>query len=104
LSEAQVIDFQSKALKLRGEEYTGIDWTTRRQEDSGTGLFEVLNRVQEDLIRGKSTATRQVESIDNSGNVTLLTRSRAMRPIKNLNREVEINQKLFDLAMEYIAA
>jgi hypothetical protein len=64
----------------------------RRGDDAGVDLWNTLNRVQENLIRGgltRRTATGR------------LTR---MRGITAIRRDVEPNSRLLDLAAEVLAA
>jgi len=91
LTTAQVLSFEEEAKKLRGDKVASIDWTVRRQEDQGSNLFVVYNRIQEDLVRGKASVTSE------SG------RTRLLREITSVDRLKEINTKLFDIAMKYAA-
>lgn len=91
LTTAQIISFEEEAKNLRGDKVAKIDWTVRREEDKGTNLFVVYNRIQEDLVRGKATVTNEEG------------RTRTLREIKSVDRLKEINTKLFDLAMKYAA-
>lgn len=91
LSTAQVIDFQNKAMKIRGEKVQYINYSVRRSADMEQDLYTVYNRIQEDLIRGG------VESVGGSG------RTRLLREVKGIDKIKEVNEKLFDLAMTYAA-
>jgi hypothetical protein len=66
--------------------------TIRRPEDLGDDLFTVLNRAQENLMRGgliRRTASGR------------LTRTRG---VTSLKEDVRINSQLWDLAREALAA
>ena len=91
LNSAQVIAFETEALKLRSKNLKQIDFTVRREEDYSEDLYTVYNRVQEDLIRGG------VGSTSEKGRV------RVLREIKGIDKLREINEQLFDLAVKYAA-
>ena len=61
-----------------------------RNEDSGNGLWEVFNIFQEKIVKG--------DFIYFNGR-----KNRKARPIKNFNQDLEVNSKLFDLALEYVS-
>ena len=63
----------------------------RREEDEGSDLWTVFNRVQENLVRGG------VEGIRESGRIVTL------RPLTNIRRNTEFNQNLWDLAKKAAA-
>lgn len=92
LTSAQLMNFMSDAIKLRSDKVTCNVIPIKREEDRGTDLFTVLNRAQETIIRGG------VQSANSLGRV------RSLRAIKNVDREVKLNQQVFDLAMQYMAA
>jgi hypothetical protein len=67
-----------------------------RPEDKGNGLWEVYNRVQESLINGgyNYASTGNL----NSENAKL----RKARPIKNFQQNIEVNEKLSNLAFAMV--
>ncbi|MEJ0098487.1 MAG: DUF932 domain-containing protein [Pseudomonadota bacterium] len=92
------IAFASRALAIRFENIaqSGMQPSTllmtRRIEDAGDDLWSVLNRVQENLLRGglsRRSATGR------------LTRTRR---ISSIREDVRINGRLWDLASEALAA
>lgn len=92
------IDFASQAVAIRFEDIaqSGMQPSallmTRRIEDAGDDLWSVLNRVQENLLRGglsRRSATGR------------LTRTRR---INSIREDVRINSRLWDLAAETLAA
>ena len=97
LNEKQKVDFAVKALALRlgGDDYVdsvNIDELLKptRVEDSGNGLWEVYNVVQEKVVHGMfdySTGVKQ----------------RKARKIKNFKQDIALNEDLFALASEYVA-
>jgi hypothetical protein len=60
-----------------------------RKEDEQPTLWNVFNIVQEKLMRGSFTYVKN-------------GRERKVRSIKNFNQEIQINEDLFELAMEYV--
>jgi len=64
----------------------------RRREDAGNDLYSILNRVQENLLRGgltrRSTNGRLVRT----------------RRITSIKEDVRINSALWDVAAEILAA
>lgn len=91
LTDSQIISFEEEAKRLRGDEIADIKWSVRRPEDAGRNLFVVFNRIQEDIIRGKTEATSK------SGGV------RSLREITSVDKLKDINSQLFDIAMKYAA-
>lgn len=97
LTESQQFDFARKALTLRfgKEDRNGVKTEDvlklRRKEDAGNSLWQVLNRVQENLIKG--------------GTFTYTTKNnvqRASKAIKNIDLQYNINVGLWDLAETYL--
>ena len=62
-----------------------------RPEDKGSDLWSVFNVIQEKILEGDFQYM--------SG-----TRIRKARKVKNFKQDLEINQKLFAMAAEFIAA
>lgn len=63
---------------------------TRRQDDTGNDLWTILNLVQENIVRGGLKYT----SVNNAGRA----RRNTARAIKAIDRNIEVNQALWDLA------
>lgn len=91
LKPTQVKKFARQAVNIRwNESYEPKDMnelmTALRPEDEGNDLWKVYNRVQEKIVRGgfKGQAGRKVKSL------------------KNYDRELQINRKLFELAETFI--
>ena len=62
----------------------------RREMDKAQNLWTVFNRVQEAIIKGGFRA--QVEG----------KKVRTVKPIKSFEKDIIVNQKLFQLALEYV--
>lgn len=102
LTEDEMVEFAKKAAKLRFEdlnettkieEVVDIDelLEVERKEDEGNKLYEVFNRVQEKIINGKF-------------HYALGDKERKARPIKNFKQNVQVNQDLWVLAEDLVAA
>jgi hypothetical protein len=96
LQKKQIEEFAKKAAEIRfGVEqlqnitinYTDLV-TPTRNEDQGDDLWSVFNVVQEKLTHG------MFEYISGS-------KTRKARKIKNFRQDIDLNAKLYDLAMEY---
>ena len=87
LSEAQMQDFATRAMQLRTKERVNIMdvLTADRPQDRGNDLWVVFNRVQEKLTGGSYRAGK-----------------RKARSIKNFQKDIELNEKLFELAEAYL--
>jgi len=102
LTKEQQMEFAKTAALLRFTEKSyneeNIDkvldlddlLNAERAEDTGNGLWEVYNRVQESIVQGKFYY--------NNGN----EKSRKARPIKNFKQSIHVNQKLSELAFAYV--
>ena len=96
LTDRQIEDFAKKALEVRFNEQEikriTIDLNEfirpTRKEDEGNDLWSVFNRVQEKLI-------------DGDFKYGFSNRERKARGIKNFNKNIELNSKLYELATEY---
>ena len=97
LAEEQVLDLAKSLLEVRveGTENT-IDENSieqvlnaQRKADEGFGLWEVFNRVQENIVEG------------NFQYQTRTGKRRYARPIKNFRQDLQVNQNLFNKALEY---
>jgi len=62
-----------------------------RDEDKGTDLWSVFNVIQEKILNGDFNYISGVKQ-------------RKARKVKNFKQDMEINQKLFAMAAEFIAA
>jgi hypothetical protein len=92
MTTEEIAKFYNEAVKIRyGNTYTNsdVEVTSRRTADDASDLFTVYNRVQEALIRGSQAR---------GGN----GRFRQRRAITNINKDLTINEKLFDLAYSYV--
>ena len=97
LGQDQMLDFAKKALETRftEDELENIKialtdlLTPTRKEDNGSDLWSVYNVVQEKLVHGMF-------------NYQYGNKSRKARKIKNFNKDLELNEKLYDLALEYV--
>ncbi len=98
LNRIEQIEFAERALRLRfpDTEASGVHpsqlLTVRRPEDLADDLYTIYNRVQEHLCQGgvshRSATGRRVQT----------------RGIRSIKRDVELNGRLWDLAMEVLAA
>ena len=99
LSQEQKVDFAKRALETRfsKEEVANvtIDIDTllepTRKEDSGDDIWSVFNVIQEKLIHGMFEYKTGAKA-------------RKARKIKNFNQDLKVNEKLFELALEYTVA
>jgi len=91
LSDAQMKEFYQKAIAIRYQDnkYSDVDISSRRSADDGNDLFVIYNRTQEALMRGSQV--RQMNG-----------RWRQSRAIRSIDKDRTINEKLFDLACEYL--
>ena len=98
LRKAQIFEFAKKAAAIRFGadqlENITINYsalvTPTRPEDKGDDLWSVFNVIQEKLVHG------MFEYI--SG-----TKLRKARKIKNFKQDLDLNAKLYELAVEYAA-
>ena len=96
LTEDQILKFAKDALEVRFGEVEmkriTIDYSefikATRKEDEGNDLWSVFNRVQEKVIDGDFSYGHS-------------TKTRKARKIKNFNKDIELNSKLYELATEY---
>jgi hypothetical protein len=99
LDEKSIIEFAEKALatRFKAEELQNIKvdldklLEPTRPEDKGNDLWSVFNVLQEKILEGDFQYM--------SG-----TKIRKARKVKNFKQDIEINQKLFAVAAEFIAA
>lgn len=104
LDKSQKYDFALKVLKLRKNvsedeqlnvsERTLVDILTPvRKEDEGDSLWNVFNVLQEKMIKGGVMVESGKED-----------KLRKMRPVKSFARDLSVNYKMFDTAMDYLDA
>ena len=87
LTEAQMNDFAAKASALRTKKTVNIMSVLEptRKEDVGNDLWLVFNRIQEKILGGSYT----------SG-------GRKARSVKNFQKDIQLNEQLFELAEAYL--
>ena len=100
MEEKQILEFARKAIEVRfGEKETNTQHIKvdlkefvkpTREEDYGSDLWSVFNVVQEKIIEGDFE-------------YTFGSKIRKARRIKNFKQDLELNTKLYDLALEYAA-
>jgi hypothetical protein len=98
LNEEKAVEFATKALNARftDDELKRISIDALellkpvREEDKGSDLWAIFNIVQEKIIEGDFEYRV-------GGKV------RKAREIKNFRQDIKVNEKLFDLALEYVA-
>ena len=99
LDEKSVVEFATKALATRFKEdeleniKVDLDKLLEptRPEDKGNDLWSVFNVLQEKILEGDFQYMTG-------------TKIRKARKVKNFKQDIEINQKLFAVAAEFIAA
>ena len=97
LSQEQALDFAKRALEVRLGELDNIQidyqdlLTPTRSEDRGNDLWSVYNVIQEKVIHGMF-------------NYKYGVKSRKARKIKNFKQDLVVNERLYDLALEYVNA
>ena len=97
LNSNQMLDFAKRALNSRFTdnelEHITIDLndllTPSREEDKGNDMWSVFNTVQEKLTHGLF-------------NYAYGSKNRKARKIKNFNKDMELNNKLYQLANEFV--
>jgi len=89
LTEAQMADFAQKAALLRTKQTINIMdvLTPERPQDAGNDLWVVFNRIQEKVI---------------GGNYKYGGKNRKARSVKNFQKDIELNEQLFELAESYL--
>ena len=99
LTEEQTLDFAKQLLETRvagsknkfGDEAIADILKPQRKEDKGNGLWEVFNRVQENIVEG------------NFQYLTPGGKLRQARPIKNFRQDMNINAKMYEQALTFAA-
>ena len=87
LTEEQMKDFATKAMQLRTKQQVDVMevLTAERPQDEGNDLWVVFNHIQEKLTGGSYRAGR-----------------RKARSVKNFQKDIELNEQLFELAGSYL--
>ncbi len=87
MTDDQIQDFATKAMQLRTKARVNIMdvLAVDRPQDAGNDMWAVFNRVQEKLIGGSYRAGK-----------------RKARSVKNFQKDIEINEQLFELAESYL--
>ena len=80
---------QAKEVKISDEVLENI-LETQRSEDAGNDLWVTFNRVQEAITQGGFQGALQGAKI------------RKVRKIKSFEKDLKLNQQLFDLALQYV--
>ena len=80
---------QAKEVKIEDEVLENI-LETQRAEDAGNDLWVTFNRVQEAITQGGFQGALQGAKI------------RKVRKIKSFEKDLKLNQQLFDLALQYV--
>jgi hypothetical protein len=100
MSEADISEFTHKAAALRFDSESDMPFrhdrlaAARRAEDSAPNLWNVFNRVQENLITGGQRGV-----IVGENGRARRTRTRSVQAI---DASVKINRGLWDLAVDYV--
>lgn len=102
------IEFAQRAAALRWD--LGVDLSVntddllkiRRSEDIAPDLWTVFNRVQESVVRGGVRVTKRVnqEPIWSIG-PRFTTETRRARPVNQIEANLTLNSRLWNLAAEY---
>ena len=98
LNQEKAVDFAKRALNTRftDEELKRIKIDVLdllnpvREEDKGKDLWSIFNVVQEKIIEGDFE-------------YRAAGKNRKAREIKNFKQDLKVNEKLFDLALEYVS-
>ena len=104
LAAWQIEEFANKAIALREDDISKVldpmaVNLIRRPEDAGHQLWEVFNRVQENLIQGDSYRKLGV-TYDQHGEATEVYK--AAKRLTDHTRIIKVNQDLHSLAMDYL--
>ena len=99
LTQFQILQFAKQLLETRvagsnntfGSESIADVLMPQRKEDKGNGLWEVFNRVQENIVEG------------NFQYLTPKGKLRQARPIKNFKQNMNVNSKMFEQALTFAA-
>ena len=99
LNQTQAFEFATALLeeRIKGTDNTFSELAVvgvlqvQRSQDEGLGLWEVFNRVQENIVEGNFMYN------------TPKGKLRQARPIKNFKQDMDLNQKLYERALEFVA-
>jgi len=87
LTDEQMIEFANKAATLRTKQRVNalelLEAT--RSQDQGNDLWRTYNRIQEKILGGSYTAGK-----------------RKARSVKSFQKDIEINEQLWELAESYV--
>jgi len=109
LDEKQQIELAKKLLEVRlegtGNTYDKnqpemINWS-QRKEDNGVDLWSVFNRQQENIMEGNFKYFNE-EKYGKYENVNMEFIGRNARPIKNFKQDMDVNKKMFAVALELV--
>jgi len=109
LDEKQQIELAKKLLEVRlegtGNTYDErqpemINWS-QRKEDNGVDLWSVFNRQQENIMEGNFKYFNE-EKYGKYENVNMEFIGRNARPIKNFKQDMDVNKKMFAVALELV--
>jgi hypothetical protein len=95
MGEEKQLEFAQKAVELRFPGHTNIEVNLKdllkatRKEDEGNNLWNTFNVIEEKLIKG--------DLLYNNGKKT-----RKLRPIKNFQQDIALNEQLWELAETYL--
>lgn len=98
LSPLDIKQFNLEAVKIKlgnDVKIESVDFTPRRREDTGNDLWSVFNVAQENLIRGGSKILLT--------DATQKNRLISTRAVNSFASSDNINEKLFDLALQRVA-
>lgn len=89
LTQEQMLEFAYKAATLRNKQVVNaIDLlNATREQDNGNDLWVVFNRVEEKILNGEYSYGRKW---------------RKARSIKNFQKDIELNEKLWKIAESYL--
>ena len=95
LTDSQRVDFAKEAIALRWKESILVEpqavLMPRRSDDSNKDLWSTMNVVQENLMKGGVKVCTE----DN--------KTRSARPIKNIDRDLNINLGIWGLAEKLVS-
>lgn len=102
LNQEKMVELATRALstrftedQLKRFEFDVMDLlNVNRDKDKGNDLWTVFNRVQENLTKGNF---RYIDPLAKK------RKDKKARVIKNFNQDMEVNQKLFSLALDYVS-
>ena len=109
LNEEQQLELAKRLLDIRLEN-TGNAYDdyqpksinySQRKEDNGVDLWSVFNRQQENIIEGNFKYFNE-EKYGKYENVNIEFASRNARPIKNFKQDMDVNKKMFAVALELV--